>query len=112
MGEQTAEGPQRDKLHRMLVDMYGEPPGHMDTLIHDEVSVSDMSVSRETVLTGSKGASKQSTGPQQTGDTTAAGREEMGPAEDDVNSRSLAAFYRQPDAIRRQQKQMEKELAG
>ncbi|XP_022098321.1 HEAT repeat-containing protein 4-like isoform X2 [Acanthaster planci] len=114
VGEQTAEGPQRDKLHRMLVDMYGEPPSHMDTLIHDDVSVSDMSISRDTVLTGSKVTSKQSGGmqQQQAGDNSAAGRNERGPAEDDINSRSLAAFYRQPDALRRQQKQMEKELAG
>ncbi|XP_038046903.1 HEAT repeat-containing protein 4-like isoform X2 [Patiria miniata] len=114
VGEQTSEGPQKDKLHRLLVDMYGEPSGHLDTLIHDEVSVSDMSVSRETVLTGSKTGSKQSTGQQQQQEdaTTAAGKDERGQVEDDVNSRSLAAFYRQPDAVRRQQKQLAKEVAG
>ncbi|XP_033633184.1 HEAT repeat-containing protein 4-like isoform X2 [Asterias rubens] len=113
VGEQTAEGPQKDKLHRMLVDLYGEPSSYMDTLIHDDVSVSEISTKETTVLTTSKVESikQQQMSFQQAADTLA-GREETEPEDDGVNSRSLASFYRQPDAVRRQQKQMQKEVAG
>ena len=111
VNERTPLGPQKDRLTKLLVEKYGET-SHLDTLIRDDTSVSEMGTAEQAEQRAASRTSKQHRGGVETGRSD--GRKELkegeggegGEADGDVNDKPLASFYRLPGGVRRNQRQL------
>ncbi|XP_033098379.1 HEAT repeat-containing protein 4-like isoform X2 [Anneissia japonica] len=112
VNERLNEGPQQDKLKRLLNDLYGESGHTVDTLIRDDASMSDLASSEGTDLPSRHLRRKPSQHASSTVSPQAKDSTKKNDDEDDINSHSLASFYRLPGGVRRVQRHLQKELAG
>ncbi|XP_071947910.1 HEAT repeat-containing protein 4-like isoform X2 [Antedon mediterranea] len=107
VSERLSEGPQQDKLNRLLIDIYGESLTTVDTLIRDDASISDLGSAEGTDL-----PARPKSLPPVPSTTSTLTELKKDVIDDDINSQSLASFYRLPGGVRRTQRNLEKELSG
>lgn len=131
INEKTLDGPRKDRLHRLVTDMYGLPTHPIDTLIRDDASDitdvqdpkqvgqwSNMKLKVKASAHFKPSKSKKKTKRKMKGDAVVADEDddscedEDEDDEEDEDKIPLASFYKTPGGIRKQQKQLDKKLAG
>ncbi|XP_077992440.1 HEAT repeat-containing protein 4-like isoform X2 [Glandiceps talaboti] len=106
-------GQQQDKLAKFLVEEYGEATHPTDTLLRDDASVSDLGVSSEHDLLSRVSKSRQKDQHSEKGGKELVLNDMGEPFDpDDLTHRPLVSFYRLPGGLRRQHKELERELSG
>ncbi|XP_071828590.1 HEAT repeat-containing protein 4-like isoform X2 [Apostichopus japonicus] len=108
VSEKTCEGPQKDRLDRILGDVHGVPSGPIDTLIRDDASVSDLGLGERDSMTPPmqlNGSWKRISSSMKETEVDAGKLETR-------NSEPLVSFYRLPFGLRKAQRESQREAAG
>ncbi|NP_001171770.1 HEAT repeat-containing protein 4-like [Saccoglossus kowalevskii] len=113
VSEKTGMGNQQEDLKKLLHYHYGEPQHPTDTIIRDDVSVSDIGGSSEPDLVSR--VSKDKNKELYSDKVSKEGFSRISDDESQVEmsaSMPLVSFYRLPGGLRRQHKELERELSG
>ncbi|XP_030842195.1 HEAT repeat-containing protein 4 isoform X2 [Strongylocentrotus purpuratus] len=113
VNERTPQGPQKDRLTKLLVEKFGEA-SQLDTLIRDDTSVSETGVAEQPEQRAeSRSSKKQKSAVSEARKNSSEKEKKEGEEggedendEEDVNTQPLASFYRLPGGVRRKHRQL------
>nr|XP_054766389.1 HEAT repeat-containing protein 4-like isoform X2 [Lytechinus pictus] len=112
VNERTPQGPQKDRLTKLLVEKFGES-SQLDTLIRDDTSMSETGLAEPTEQRADSRTSKKQKPVLSGGRKSSSAKDkkegeggEDENDEEDINTQPLASFYRLPGGVRRKQRQL------
>lgn len=119
VNERTPQGPQKDRLTRLLVEKFGDS-GQNDTLIRDDTSVSETGTAeqqQQETRVVPRSSKQQRSGAAAEGRKSAGGKEgedgEKDNEEDEgMNGKPLSSFYSLPGGVKGKQRQLAIESLG